>query len=184
LDSSPSGFLKEQLPLIHWLPLPLRRLRHTRHLSAALPLQYCFDQGLSLLGVNRPNRTRRTPWQSLGGRGDPGVRVHYRSPRSFLLIPSDSIPRHIPKFRKPVFDRFPVSWFSKIVRHNMTPFKWLRDAVIVLILYIGWLGVMVIVTPCIAYLELRKQGASRPQAAFLSAVACLLISWLILLGSQ
>lgn len=65
----------------------------------------------------------------------------------------------------------------------MTPLKLLRDAVFVTILYFGWLGIMVLVTPAISYLKLRQEGASIWQAAFLSFVSIWLISWLILLGT-
>jgi hypothetical protein len=66
----------------------------------------------------------------------------------------------------------------------MTPSQWLklfRDAVAVTILYVGWLGIMVFIFPSISYLKLRQSGASRWQAGFLSAVVCLLTSWLVLL---
>ena len=66
----------------------------------------------------------------------------------------------------------------------MTPSKWLklfRDAVAVTILYIGWLGIMVIIFPSISYMKLRQSGASVWQAAFLSTLVLLLTSWLVLL---
>lgn len=66
----------------------------------------------------------------------------------------------------------------------MTPSKWLklfRDAVTVTILYVGWLGIMVIIFPSISYLKLRQSGAGLWQAAFLSTLVLLLTSWLVLL---
>lgn len=66
----------------------------------------------------------------------------------------------------------------------MTPSKWLkwsRDAVAVTILYVGWLGIMVLIFPSISYLKLRQSGASVGQAAFLSTFVLLLTSWLVLL---
>lgn len=69
----------------------------------------------------------------------------------------------------------------------MTPSQWLklfRDAVVVTILYIGWLGIMVFIIPCISYLKLRQSGASVWQACFLSACTMLLTSWLVLLICQ
>jgi hypothetical protein len=56
--------------------------------------------------------------------------------------------------------------------------SWFRDAVFVTIFYIGWLGIAVIATPFIAYSTLRKQGASTPQALFLSFAAFCLVGWL------
>ena len=66
----------------------------------------------------------------------------------------------------------------------MTPSKWLkwsRDAVAVTILYVGWLGIMVLIFPSISYLKLRQSGANRWQAGFLSLCILLLVSWLVLL---
>lgn len=62
----------------------------------------------------------------------------------------------------------------------MTPIKWFRISVLTLIFYLGWLGVMVFITPVVVYLELRDQGANIFQAVFLAAFSCYFVSWLIL----
>ena len=59
-------------------------------------------------------------------------------------------------------------------------FNYLRATIIVLILYFGWLGIMVIATPATVYLRLRQDGASYLEAIFLSTSSCLLVSWGIL----
>ena len=66
----------------------------------------------------------------------------------------------------------------------MTPSKWLklfRDAVAVTILYVGWLGIMVLIFPSISYMKLRQSGASVGQALFLSTVVMFLTSLVVLL---
>ena len=66
----------------------------------------------------------------------------------------------------------------------MTPSKWLkwsRDAVAVTILYVGWLGIMVLIFPSISYLKLRQSGAGLWQALFLSTIVMFLTSYLVLL---
>lgn len=56
-----------------------------------------------------------------------------------------------------------------------------RSIVLVLILYIGWGGVLVFVAPLLSYRKTRQMGANLFQAIFLAATSCLLVSWFILL---
>jgi hypothetical protein len=56
-----------------------------------------------------------------------------------------------------------------------------RSLVLVLMLYFGWIGVLVIVVPVLSYLKTRRLGANRYQGLFLAGTSCLLFSWLILL---
>lgn len=58
----------------------------------------------------------------------------------------------------------------------------MRSIVILLILYVGWFGVLVAVVPVMAYKKTRAMGANFLQALFLAAVSCLLFSWVMSLG--
>ena len=179
LNSAPRCFLQQQLPWVNRLLSSSGRLRHSGHLPSALSLHYRLNQLLALLrvnvgghGISRSTRAR--------------VRVHDRPLPDSPHLLSHQIPRHVPQFPHPVLQGFPVSWFSKFVRHNMTPSKWFsfsRDAVIVLLLYFGWLGIMVFATPVTVYLHLRKKRASRVEAGFLAFAACfflcLVLAWLL-----
>lgn len=64
----------------------------------------------------------------------------------------------------------------------MFPFKYItlvKATVAVLLLYFGWLAIMIIVTPIVVYLHLRNlHDASFLQASFLALVSFFAMSWL------
>jgi hypothetical protein len=57
----------------------------------------------------------------------------------------------------------------------------IRSIVLILILYFGWTGVLVVAVPFLSYRKTRQIGANPFQAIFLAATSCLLVSWFILL---
>lgn len=55
---------------------------------------------------------------------------------------------------------------------------WVRSSVV--LLFLGWIGVLVVAIPPLVYMQLRKKGANLWQALFLAATSCLLVSTLLL----